>query len=125
MCQDSGESFIREHQAKDKGDNGGKIDYVVYGLHERIKRLEELVGKSCARIEMDALYKPAVVASFLSCGKTNVYELLNSGELARTRIGAGISGVRVKGSDIAAFIDSRREGGPQPRGTFKYLKLPS
>jgi hypothetical protein len=73
-------------------------------------------------IEPDRLYLVAEVADILRCGKTNVYDLLGEGSLARTTIGAGKKGLRVRGSDLLAFLDARREGGPSPRGSFKYLK---
>jgi excisionase family DNA binding protein len=73
-------------------------------------------------IEPDRLYLVAEVAGILRCGKTNVYDLLNEGSLARTAIGAGNKGMRVRGSDLLAFLDARREGGPIARGSFKYLK---
>jgi hypothetical protein len=73
-------------------------------------------------INPDRLYLVSEVADLLRCGKTNVYDLLNEGDLARTPIGAGKKGLRVRGSDILAFLDARREGGPSPQGSFKYLK---
>ena len=47
----------------------------------------------------------------------------DSGDLARTKVGAGKKGLRVMGSDLLAFLESRREEGPKPQGTFKYLKM--
>lgn len=76
-------------------------------------------------IDSDQLYTVDEVAGILRCGKTNAYDLLTSGELARTPIGAGKKGLRVRGQDIVAFLDSRREGGPKPQGSFKYLKRKS
>jgi len=73
-------------------------------------------------IEPDRLYLVAEVADILRCGRTNVYDLLSEGALARTTIGAGKRGMRVRGSDLLAFLDSRREGGPSPKGAFKYLR---
>jgi hypothetical protein len=74
-------------------------------------------------IEPDRLYLVAEVADILRCGKTNVYDLLGAGTLARTTIGAGKKGLRVRGSDLLAFLDSRRAGGPRPLGSFKYLNV--
>jgi hypothetical protein len=73
-------------------------------------------------IEPDRLYLVAEVAGILRCGKTNVYDLLGERALARTTIGAGKRGMRIRGSDLLAFLDARREGGPSPKGAFKYLK---
>jgi excisionase family DNA binding protein len=73
------------------------------------------------RIDPDSLYFPAEIAARLRCGKTNVYDLIKKGELAVTRIGSGRSGLRVKGSDLTAFLDARKEGGPKPKGRFKLL----
>jgi excisionase family DNA binding protein len=72
-------------------------------------------------IEENAIYTPAEVAGLLRCGKSNVYNLIGTGDLAVTRIGAGKKGFRVRGSDITAFLDSRKEGGPSPQGSFKHL----
>jgi hypothetical protein len=72
-------------------------------------------------IEPDRLYLVAEVAAILRCGKTNVYDLLGEGSLARTTIGVGSKGLRVRGSDLLAFLDARRDGGPSPKGSFKYL----
>lgn len=70
----------------------------------------------------DRLYLVAEVADILRCGKTNVYDLLEKGALARTNVGAGHKGLRVRGSDLLAFLDDRREGGPSPRGSFRFLR---
>jgi excisionase family DNA binding protein len=90
-------------------------------LEARIKDLEQLL-RGPSRIEPDVLYTVAEASRLLGCGGVNVYNLLDSGDLARTRIGAGRKGFRVRGSDLLAFLEARREGGPQPRGGFKYLK---
>ena len=68
-----------------------------------------------------ALYTPSEVAERLGCGKTNVYDLIESAALAVTRIGAGSRGMRVRGSDITDFLEARKEGGPSPRSTYKHL----
>lgn len=89
-------------------------------LAERLAALEELVRQR--PIDKDCLYTPTEVATWLRCGKSNVYDLMLSGDLASTRVGAGKAGKRVRGSDIAAFLEERTEGGPSPKGTFRYLK---
>ncbi len=90
-------------------------------LEERIQALEQLLSADVCRILPDVLYSVSQTAGFLGCGKSNAYDLMLSGELARTRIGAGSKGLRVRGSDILAFLESRREGGPRPQGTFRHL----
>lgn len=92
----------------------------VHELEERIAALERIL-KGGSRIDPDRLYSVTEVAGFLGCGKSNAYDLLLSGELAKTPIGAGSKGLRVRGSDLLHFLDSRREGGPAPQGSFKYL----
>ena len=90
-------------------------------LERRIAALEAIAIKM--PIETDSLYTPAEIAERLRCSKTNVYELIGSGELAFTRIGASKKGFKIKGSDLAAFLESRKEGGPKPRMNFKRLGL--
>jgi hypothetical protein len=97
-------------------------DTRLLALEDRISKLENVLASSAARIEPDTLYTVAKASLFLACSGRNVYELMVSGELARTRVGAGSHGFRIRGSDIVAFMDSRREGGPQPRGAFNFLK---
>lgn len=95
-------------------------------LDARITAIElRLSGQSDAvlsRIASTALYTPQEVADILRCGKSNVYELITSGELAVIRVGAGKHGMRIKASDIDAFLESRRTGGPTAPGGFKHLK---
>jgi hypothetical protein len=74
-------------------------------------------------VEPDYLYLPKEVAGMLRCSVPNVYGLLNRGDLRRTCVGAGKSGIRVQGSDLLAFLESRKTGGPKPMGSFKYLKM--
>jgi hypothetical protein len=93
----------------------------VSELEQRLEALERLVSADVCRIQPDVLYRVGQTAAFLGSGLSNTYDLLLSGELARTRIGAGSKGLRVRGSDILAFLDSRREGGPRPQGAFKFL----
>jgi hypothetical protein len=74
-------------------------------------------------IDPDQLYTVDEVASILRCSRTNAYDLLSTGQLARTPIGAGKKGMRVRGKDITAFLDHRREGGPPPTSiALKHLK---
>jgi hypothetical protein len=89
-------------------------------LEERVAALEAILGGG-DRLDDDRLYFPAEVAAFLRCGKTNVYDLLTAGDLAVTRIGAGRKGLRVRGADIRAFLDDRKDGGPRPAGSFRHL----
>src|SRR5262249_50227033 len=72
-------------------------------------------------IDPDKIYIVAEVAAILRCGKSNVYDLLYTGELACIPVGAGRKGRRVMGRDLLAFLDSRREGGPQQPATFKHI----
>jgi hypothetical protein len=95
---------------------------------ERVTQLEERVValEAMARarpLEPDYLYVPSEVADYLRCGKANVYNLMSTGALAVTKIGAGSKGLKVKGSDILLFLDDRKEGGPSPKGNYKFLKL--
>lgn len=76
------------------------------------------------KIEPERLYTPREAADILRCSRTNVYSLMHAGELAVTRIGA-VKGFRFLGSDITAFVDSRKSGGPQPKMHFKNLGLSS
>jgi Helix-turn-helix domain len=96
------------------------MDQKLLALEERVAALERQL-KGSSRIEPDVLYSVTEVARFLGCGKSNAYDLLLSGDLAKTPIGAGRKGLRVRGSDLLHFLDSRREGGPAPRGSFKHL----
>lgn len=96
------------------------MDQKMIELEERIANLERLL-KGPSRIEPDVLYSVAEVAAYLGCGKSNAYDLLLSGDLAKTPIGAGRKGLRVRGSDLLRFLDTRREGGPAPQGSFKHL----
>jgi excisionase family DNA binding protein len=91
-------------------------------LEARVAELEKRLGMApTAAIDADALYTAQEAAERLRCGKTNVYDLMESGELAVTRTGAGRKGLRIRGSDLLAFLDARKEGGPRPRMAFKRL----
>lgn len=90
-------------------------------LEGRIAALERAAQGDSARIEPLRLYDPAEAAALLGCSRANLYNLMQSGALARRAIGAGKKGFKVMGSDLLAFLDSRKEGGPAPEGSFKYL----
>lgn len=90
-------------------------------LMARVAALEEIVLR--LPINQDRIYTPAQVADWLQCSTTNVYRLIDSGELAYTRIGASKKGFKIKGSDLLAFLESRKVGGPKPRMAFKRLGL--
>jgi excisionase family DNA binding protein len=92
-------------------------------LEERLARLEQKLGQ--VPVDPDLLYTMAEVAERLRCGKTNVYGLVDEKALAVIRVGAGKGGLRVKGSDLQAFLDSRKTGGPKPEFKFKNLRIPS
>jgi excisionase family DNA binding protein len=89
-------------------------------LEGRIAALERIVGAQ--KLDADRLYTPAEAADWLRCGKTNIYDLMDSGDLAVTRVGAGKAGMRIWGSAIRSFLDDRTEGGPSPKGRFKHLR---
>jgi excisionase family DNA binding protein len=86
------------------------------------QRLSHLFDTGLATTASSTLYTPQEVAAILRCGKSNVYELIASNELAVIRIGAGKHGMRIKASDLDAFLESRRTGGPTGTGGFKHLK---
>jgi excisionase family DNA binding protein len=90
-------------------------------IEERIARLEHHVGQ--LPVDQDSLYTVAEVAERLRCGKTNVYDLVDERALAVIRVGAGKGGLRVRGSDLLAFLDSRKTGGPKPAFEFKNLRI--
>lgn len=77
---------------------------------------------STPTIDPEALYTALEAAQRLRCGKTNVYDLWDSGELAVTRTGTGKRGMRVSGADLIHFLQSRRSGGPAPKVRYKHLK---
>jgi excisionase family DNA binding protein len=76
-----------------------------------------------AEINPTELYTVKDVAERLKCGKSTVYDLIKSEALAVTKIGAFGGGVRVMGSDIEAFLGSRKTGGPKPKMAFTRLGL--
>lgn len=76
-----------------------------------------------AQINPTELYTVKEVTEFLKCGKSTVYDLIKSDALAVTKIGAFGGGVRVMGSDIEAFLGSRKTGGPTPKMSYSRLGL--
>ena len=55
-------------------------------------------------VDPEMSFKPREVADVLNCSLTNVYDLMRSGQVARTKVGPGKKGYRVCGSDLIAFI---------------------
>ncbi len=111
-------SVNRLREPEDKAKNSDRLQE----LEDRVAALERITKPTAVRIDPDLIYTATETAAILCCSKTNVYNLMLSGELARTSVGAGKKGLRVRGSDLLHFLDSRREGGPAPRGDFKYLE---
>jgi Helix-turn-helix domain len=73
-------------------------------------------------IDPEYFYKPQEVAAGLRCSKTDVYDLMKVGKLARLHLGVGKSGFRVRGRDLINFIENNTEGGRPPKMNFKYLR---
>ena len=67
------------------------------------------------------IYLPLEVAKRLRVGKSHLYALIAKGELRVIRVGKCI---RIRGSDITAYEDSRADGGPTPSMNYKYLNYP-
>lgn len=65
-------------------------------------------------IDPESFYKPQEVANTLGCSLANVYNLMRSAQVARTKIGAGKTGFRIRGSDLLTFIEEATWGGPMP-----------
>ncbi len=74
-------------------------------------------------IEPGAIYTVKEVAERLRCESSNVYNLVESKTLATVRVGNGGAGIRILGSDLLAFVTSRRQGGHAPRMALKRLGL--
>lgn len=95
-------------------------------LERELIRIRELLtheqNNIIPSIDPEAIYNVKQVALRLDCKLTNVYDLINSRQLAHVPMGAGKKGIRVLGRDIIAFIESRRTGGPKPKSSYKYLK---
>lgn len=75
-----------------------------------------------SEIRPTELYTVKEVTEFLKCGKSTVYNLINSQAIAVIKIGALGGGIRIMGSDIGAFLDSQKSGGPQPKMNLKYVR---
>jgi excisionase family DNA binding protein len=95
---------------------------ILETLIARIDALEAMVARGSSAIDPDMLYTANEAADRLRCSPANVYALLETGELAVTRTGAGRKGLKVKGASIVAFLEERTEGGPAPRMRFKHLR---
>jgi excisionase family DNA binding protein len=69
------------------------------------------------------------VATRLHVSKSIIYQLIESGMLPCHRIGIGRGTIRVSESDLDAYLDSCREGPPEPRdrrprrARLKHIKL--
>lgn len=98
-------------------------------LHARLTALEARLAADDAPpgemppINPKTLYEVKHVARRLRCGDKNVYLLIHSGKLAALRVGPTGKGYRVLGSDLIAFIEANKEGGPGPEMTYKHLNL--
>jgi len=68
------------------------------------------VDVQASRLPAKLLYTPAEAACCLAIGRTKLFELLSDGTLPSVKIGRAR---RVRGSDLAAFVDER--GGPGHR----------
>ncbi len=90
-------------------------------LEARLKASESQGSAECGPIEPIRLYTMSEVASRLRCGLSSVYQLAEGGDLAVTRLGAK-KGLKVTGSDLFAFLESRREGGSKPPDVMTRLK---
>jgi excisionase family DNA binding protein len=102
--------------------SNGNIDARLTVIESRLAALERETDNKAQVIDPDRIYTVAEVCAILACGKSNLYDLLKSGNLARINVGSGMAGVRVRGRDITAFINSRRTGGPAPTITLKNLR---
>jgi excisionase family DNA binding protein len=95
----------------------------IAALEGRVSELERLISGSTRAVEPDRLYQVQDVAGYLGCGKTNVYDLIATRKLGVIRVGKGSKGYRVRGSDLLAFMDASRQGGPKPRMSLKNINL--
>jgi excisionase family DNA binding protein len=75
-----------------------------------------------AKIEPDAIYTAKEVAALFRCGMTNIYKLANDGDLAVIKAGVGTKSFRFQGSDLLAFLEERKEGGPSPsQSSYRHI----
>lgn len=58
---------------------------------------------------IEPLLKPREVAAILSVSRSHVYQLISSGQIPSVRVGERT--VRVRRSDLEAYIESRVSGG--------------
>jgi excisionase family DNA binding protein len=66
-------------------------------------------------INPDTFYTCKDAAALLRVGQSTVYDMIRSGDVATVRTGTA-KGYRIKGADLLAWIDSRKEGGPRRQG---------
>jgi excisionase family DNA binding protein len=57
---------------------------------------------------MDRLYTVKQACEYLACSRSTLEKLLAAGEITVIRIGAGGGGRRLRESDLARFIESRK-----------------
>ncbi len=95
-------------------------------LEARVEALEarqDALVPETPPIDPNTLYVAKEASKRIRCNSSHIYSLIASGDLASIRIGHGQGGLRVLGSDLLAFLNSRRQGGPEPRMNFKRLGL--
>lgn len=63
------------------------------------------------------------VAQRLNCSLSNVYALVESGELAHTLVGANGKGIRVSDDQLKAFLAEREKKKPDPDPSKEPLAL--
>jgi excisionase family DNA binding protein len=62
-------------------------------------------------------------ATWLGCSATNVYALIDGGELPFVRIGAS-KGYRIDRRDLESFVKSRKQSKQRPAGRQRSPQLP-
>jgi excisionase family DNA binding protein len=95
---------------------------ILETIMARVDAIEAMLASMRCATDPDMLYTANEAAERLRCSPANVYALLETGELAVTRTGAGRKGLKVKGSSLSAFLEDRTEGGPAPKMRFKHLR---
>ena len=101
----------------------------IDALEARLAFVEAMLTKvgfatpNTATINPETLYKADEAGELMRCGKTNVYDLWQSGKLAVVNTGNGKKGKRVRGAAIIKFLESNEQGGPAPTSSFKHLKM--
>lgn len=91
-------------------------------LLERIEALEARLAALEGTGGPDTLYTLDEAAARLRCSRINVWRLVDAGDLAAARVGAGRAGIRIRGAAIEAFLESRTAGGPKPEFEYVHLK---